>query len=291
MRTWRAAATIAAAVLCAVPSQAQVPLSPTDVYVKMRAAVNALPLPPYVAFTEQDDSERTTGRLRERLRVVARTADGHSFVRVLQNAQGMDVTPPPRVIAGGTYPGTYVERVGEFPLADFGLRPRRAGRSALFEAPGTPEPAPAGTVLPTIGSVSTYNLSYRVTDLGDTAIDGVPVYHIGLTPVRDPGHNVLRAAWVDKATFLPKRYVVDRFVENNGLSFRYLTTVGTALIAGRLVNVSADGHFELHRFVVVNESGQGRWSICDVTFPADPPDWLFDADRYRDHSGEPLPDL
>jgi hypothetical protein len=117
------------------------------------------------------------------------------------------------------------------------------------------------------------------------------VHHLGLAPVRDPGHNVLREVWIDASTFLPKRYVAERFVENGGLSFRYLITVNTALIENHLVNVDADGHFDVHRALVLHFSGQGRWSISDVRFPADLPAWLFDPVRYREHAAEPLPDL
>jgi hypothetical protein len=80
-------------------------------------------------------------------------------------------------------------------------------------------------------------------------------------------------------------------VENGPIAFRYLITVDTALIDGRLVNVAASGHFDVHRALIINYSGEGRWSISDVRFPTNPPPWLFDADRYREHLGDPVPDL
>ncbi len=284
------------ALACAVSSAAGAadpPLTPTEIYVKMRAAVNALPVPPYVAFTEQDAGEQNGRLLADRMRIVTRVADGHVFIRPILDQLGNPSTAAPRPVTSAVYPGTIIERVGEFPLADFGLRPRRAGaRPGIFEAPGTPEPAPSPNGgLQAIGSVSTYNLSYRITDLGDTTIDATPVHHLGLTPVRDPGHNVLREVWIDARTFIPKRYVAERFVDNGGLSFRYLITVNTALIENHLVNVDADGHFDVHRALVLHFSGQGRWSILDVRFPADPPAWLFDPVRYREHAADPLPDF
>ena len=269
------------------------PSSAIELYVKMRAAVNLLPVPAYVAFTMQDASTRKNTVLQERLRIVVRASDGHAWVRMLKNATGDVVHIPPQVVTTPIYPGVFIERPGDFPLADFGLRPRRSGRPELFEASGTPEPEPsAGTAGPqSIGSVRTYNLSYEISDLGDTTIGDVPVHHLGLTPRRDPGHNVLREVWVDQSTFIPKRYVAERFVENGPIAFRYLITVDTALIDGRLVNVAAAGHFDVHRALIINYSGEGRWSISDVTFPADPPPWLFDPDRYSDHRGDPTPDL
>jgi hypothetical protein len=275
-----------------VPASAQpAPLTATEIYVKMRAAVNALPVPAYIAFTEQDSSTHKYALLQDRLRIVMRTSDTHAWMRTIVTAIGNPGREEPLVVTNGMYPGTPIERVGEFPLADFGIRPRRAGRAGIFEAPGTPEPAPSAGPLKAIGSVTGYNLSYRLTDLGDADIGGAAVYHIGLFPYRDPGHNVLREAWIDKSTFVPKRYVAERFVENGPLSFRYLITVNTSLIAGHLVNVEAAGHYEVHRALFVHMAGDAHWTISDVTFPLDPPAWLFDPAHYKDHKGEPVPDL
>jgi len=267
------------------------PLTATEIYVKMRAAVNRLPVPAYVAFTEQDASTRKYTLLQDRLRIVVRVSDAHAWVRTIKNMNGDTVQVEPNVVTGMVYPQTPIERVGEFPLADFGLRPRRPGQTGMFEAPGTPEPTPSPGPLKAIGSVTGYNLSYRVVNLGDTDVGGAPVYHLGLFPYRDPGHNVLREVWIDERTFIPKRYVAERFVENGGLSFRYLITVNTAMVEGHLVNVDADGHFEIHRALIIHVAGGGRWAISDVRFPTDPPGWLFDPDHYKEHAGDAVPDL
>jgi hypothetical protein len=183
-----------------VPGSAQpAPLTPTEIYVKMRAAVNALPVPAYIAFTEQDSSTHKYALLQDRLRIVMRTSDAHAWMRTIVTAIGNPGREEPLVVTNGVYPGTPIERVGEFPLADFGLRPRRA--------------------------------------------------------------------------------------------FRYLITVDTAMIGGHLVNAGAYGHFEVHRGLIYNYAGDGRWAISEVTFPADPPAWLFDPDHYKDQKGEAVPDL
>ena len=299
LRSWleahRSIVALAIVLTCVASSAApaaEAPLTPTEIYVKMRAAVNALPVPPYIAFTEQDEGEQNARAFVDRIRIVTRVSDAHAWVHPLLDERGDPSQLAPRVVTTIVYPGTIIERVGEFPLADFGLRPRRAGRPGLFEAPGTPEPAPSPpSGLQAIGSVSTYNLSYRITNLGDTAIGSAPVHHLGLSPIRDPGHNVLREIWIDASTYLPRRYVAERFVENGGLSFRYLITVNTALIQGHLVNVDAAGHFEVHRALVIHYSGDGRWTISDVTFPVNPPAWLFDPDHYGEHQNDPLPAL
>ncbi len=39
---------------------------------------------------------------------------------------------------------------------------------------------------------------------GETAtIDGHPCYHLELTPLRDPGKNRIRQAWIDERTYAP----------------------------------------------------------------------------------------
>ncbi len=55
--------------------------------------------------------------------------------------------------------------------------------------------------------------------------------------------------------------------------------------------MDAAGHFDVPRARVIHYSGDGRWTISDVTFPTNPPAWLFDPDRYRDHGNDPLPPL
>ncbi len=108
----------------------------------MRVAVQALPVPAYIAFTEQDSSTRKYALLQDRLRIVMRVSDTHAWMRTIKDANGNPVREGPQVVTNGVYPTTPIERVGEFPVADFGLRPRRAGRAGIFEAPGTPEQRP-----------------------------------------------------------------------------------------------------------------------------------------------------
>ena len=130
-----------------------------------------------------------------------------------------------------------------------------------------------------------------MTDYGDATLAGRTVYHLGLQPLRDPGHHVLRELWVDPQTSLPLRYVAERFVAMAGLPFRYLVTVDTATIDGHLVNIEADGRFDVHRAIVIHYSGEGHWKIADVAFPALVPDWAFDPKRYGTHGGENVPGL
>jgi hypothetical protein len=286
---------LAAAAHDAAPARAAATSPPshpdaTSIYERARSAVGALALPPYVAFTEQDLSTGRDGLLQERVRIVVRTSDGHAVVRRLRDYNGDPVSEPPRVVTTALYPVTIIYRVGDFPLADFGMR-RTTTRPGIFEASGTPEPAATGEELRTLTKVTVSDLAYRLTDLGDETLGARSVYHLGLEPLRDPGHHVLRELWIDRETSLPVRYVAERFVGMAGLPFRYLVTVDAAMYDGHLVNVEADGRFDVHRALVIHYAGEGHWKIADVDFPQSVPDWAFDPKQFAEHTGEDVPGL
>jgi len=268
------------AIVVATTAQTPVPPPPTSldakaIYLKTVAAVNALPLAPYVEFTYEDHSTAEDEPFDESLHVVIRTSDGFASVEKLRSPQGRPESPaPPELVTNGIFPSS-IYRLGDFPLADFGLRTGPQSRPGIFEDTTTPEPAPSGEPR-LIGSVHAINIPYRLVDRGEVTVNGQPVYHLGLTPLRDPGHHVLREMWIDEASFLPVRYVADRFVDVGVFTFRYLVTVNTSLIAGHLVNVDADGHFSVHRPSDADYAGEGRWSISDVSFPTSEPATLFE---------------
>lgn len=67
-----------------------------------------------------------------------------------------------------------------------------------------PTPAPrADDGLKQIAVVVARNGDYAITLLGTAAIDGHPCYHLGLKPLRDPGKNRIRQAWIDEKTYAP----------------------------------------------------------------------------------------
>ena len=70
--------------------------------------------------------------------------------------------------------------------------------------------------------------------------------------------------WIDKATFLPVRYVAMRTVAAPTDYYTYLVTVNAIKIAGHLVNVDAAGE---------NKYGRAAWRISDLSFPDSEPDW------------------
>jgi hypothetical protein len=249
-------------------------------------AVNALPQADYVAFTLQDHTQKQHSLEQERLRILVRSSDGHAFVVPLQDAGGNTPHEGAGIAASSFDRWTALYRIGDFPLADFGLRKHGSGRPGIFEASGTPQPEPIDTRV--IASVRVVNIPYRIVDLGDSSIDGHAVYHLGLRPRYDAGHHVLRQMWIDKRSLLPRRYIAERFV-GGPISFRYLVTVNTAVIDGHLVNTDADGHFNVNRALIIHYSGEGRWTVSDISFPAAPPSWLFDPDTFAQHQGEAIP--
>lgn len=84
------------------------------------------------------------------------------------------------------------------PTYAFGLRYEAQPQSG-------PSSAPA---LPVIAVVSAQSPQYRVTLIDTPAVDGVPTYHLGLTPLRRPKDNRLRELWVGTNDYLPRRAVV-----------------------------------------------------------------------------------
>jgi len=255
------------------------PLDAKTIYLKTVAAVNALPLPPYVAFTSQNDSEVGNTPIGDRLRVIMRTSDGDALVEPLRAMNGTP-TPlaPTQLVTNGHFPSS-IYRLGDFPLADFGLRLGPRTRPGIFEDSGTPEPDPASG-LQQIAAVHVLDIPYTVVYLGENTVAGRAAYHLGLTPVRDPGHHVLREMWVDETSFLPVRYVAERFVDAELFKFRYFVGIDTALVDGHLVNIDAEGKFDVHRIAGIHYFGEGNWTISDVSFPSSEPDFLFPASPY-----------
>ena len=283
---------LAAAALLLAPAQAAEPsVNPTQLYLRAREAVNALPVPAFVQFTLQDDSTRKNALLQERLRMIVRASDGHAFVRTLQSQDGNPVHSSPRVVTGAIFPTTLIYRAGDFPLTDFGLRYNDLGRPGMFEDQrSTPQPqAPDGPK--TIGAVRAINPPYRLDNLGDTTVGARAVYHLGLKPIRDPGHHVLREMWIDKQSFLPVRYIAERFVADGPLSFRYLVTVNTAVIGGHLVNTDLTGNISVNRALIIHFTQHSHWTVTGISFPPSVPPWAFDPAAYAQHGSEPQPDL
>ncbi|MFY9740256.1 MAG: hypothetical protein WAK11_14575 [Candidatus Cybelea sp.] len=95
------------------------------------------------------------------------------------------------------HPAPYQDLLGE-PLLEptymFGLR-YKAARS-------TPTSPQADGSLRVIAIVSSGSPDYKVSLIDTPLLDGVPTYHLGLTPLRKPKDNRLRELWIDTNDYL-----------------------------------------------------------------------------------------
>jgi hypothetical protein len=86
------------------------------------------------------------------------------------------------------------------PTYMFGLRYK-----AMRTAATSPE---AQSSLRVIAVVSSGARDYRVSLIDTPLLDGVPTYHLGLTPLRKPKDNRLRELWIGTTDYLPRKAVV-----------------------------------------------------------------------------------
>ena len=223
---------------------------------------------------------------RELLRVLVRTDDGVAVMTVIRDFRGNTLSKPRATVVAKKLDFMDVSnvlRLGDFPLADFGLRYVRPARPDFFDASDAEATPPNLKVIATV--TASQGLPYQVTDRGIADIDGRSCYHLKLTPLRNPKHNVLREIWIDTTTNLPLQYVAERYVENYpGDYYSYLITVDARNVGGYLVNVAAKGA-NLFR------NGTSKWEISDVSFPDAEPGWVFDREQWKIHNGEPIPNL
>ncbi len=64
------------------------------------------------------------------------------------------------------------------------------------------------STLPVIAVVSTARREYTVALAGIAPIDGIPSYHLLLTPIRKPHDNRLRELWIGTNDYLPRKAVI-----------------------------------------------------------------------------------
>jgi hypothetical protein len=119
---------------------------------------------------------------RELLRVLVRASDGFAVVVAFKDMSGVDI--PHKVAGVVTTPNGWllvsnIERLGDFPLDDFGLRYGRPSRPGFFEPA---EPAPKASPLRVIADVvAVAPPPYHIVDLGDTTINDQPSTTSGST--------------------------------------------------------------------------------------------------------------
>jgi hypothetical protein len=101
------------------------------------------------------------------------------------------------------HPQPYEDLLGEPLLAPtymFGLRYEEAHATAT-------SPVADGS-LRVIAIVSSRAPDYKVSLIDTPLLDGVPTYHLGLSPLRKPKDNRLRELWVGTSDYLPRKALV-----------------------------------------------------------------------------------
>ena len=282
-------------VLAACVLVAQAPAerpSPTAIYQSAAVAVNRLPIPNYVAFTIESHSSQSAEDAfftqQDKERVLIRLRDDRGVVASLRGIDG-DPHPQngPRLVIGPDYePTSEIWALGDFPTANPGIGNQLLPGVNFFDAGPADKNAP-----PVIATVVAVNAPpYQIVDLGDGAIGGQAVYHLGLTPIHNARRFRLREIWIDKRTLLPVRYVAQRVVED-ATPFSYLVTVDTAVIGGHLINVKLAGTYVRNGPNDIAINGVSSWRVSDVSFPAEVPDWVFEGRLWSEHMGEAIPGL
>jgi hypothetical protein len=101
------------------------------------------------------------------------------------------------------HPQPYEDLLGEPLLAPtymFGLRYEGARATATSPV--------ANGALRVIAIVSSRAPDYKVSLIDTPLLDGVPTYHLGLTPLRRPKDNRLREIWIGTGDYLPRKAIV-----------------------------------------------------------------------------------
>ena len=231
-----------------------------DVLYRALARLQSYGAPPYVVYTTDEGAARS--------RIAFRASDSM-----------LNQTTYP---VKGTLPSAAIYRAFVGPLS---YTVQKAIATPAPSATSTPT-TDLGSTLHTIVAVSAHGHLYSVALAPDEAIDGRAVYHISLRPRSDPMRNPLRELWIDEETYDIRRA---RYVEppdfNLFAGTAELTvdfqTVGAYRIAADWIVVYHSPELPKPLYRILR--------LLNMTFPADLPDWLFDATRYEEHrrAGDP----
>jgi hypothetical protein len=143
--------------------------------------VNALPYPPYIAFTFENRGVVGDQPTHELLRVLVRTDDGVAVMTVIRDFRGDALAKPRATVVSQKLDFLNVSnvlRLGDFPLADFGLRYVRPARPDFFETDAPGAATPSIKVIATVGATS--GPQYQLADPEIVDIDEKRAYHFTL---------------------------------------------------------------------------------------------------------------
>jgi hypothetical protein len=242
---------------------------------RTRVTVAARKLPPFVAYTEYAAFERHGKIKARRARVVVRMADGRANITPLADS------PRDRI---DTQP-TVKDRPLVYPTTTFGLVKRNNGErpSAFENSPALDRNQPR-----VIGRVEAVAQDYDATLIGTESLNGASVYHLKLVPRVDPDRHRIRALYVDTATFEPRRIAIEVQAAAGPVHSRPTVTVDFTPVDGTWVIAHAAMAFVL-RLGFFNYGGSAEYRVCEVSFPAAEPAWMFDSQLLKRHFSEPAP--
>ncbi len=264
---------LALAIVCTGESGAQsapepaTALTPMQIFIKARQTWKARPLPPFIKYRVAGEFNRKRKHLTADYEVTYRTSDREAMTVSVPHSSKEKIERtfgPPRIS----------------PDATFGVAPRPAYASDTM----TTDPSVSATPAPSvIGRVSVivkipYDMSLDVDDV----YEGHPVYHLLLSPQREPDIYRLRELWIDKQTFdvWHIRAIAIAQVGMIRQPFIYHAYFKPVDSYWMLDKVLASGRLRVFLF---QYGGSGDITFPAIEFPASVPSWTFDKKLLEEH--------
>ncbi len=193
-----------------------------SIWLRARSAVTSARYPEHLIYTIAVTGLDGETPVADHYRAAADPANGAIRIFPISDEQLAKPPPVPRgvnvnvllelcIAKGGCtskqipvgHPEPYEDLLGQ-PLLEptymFGLRyPEERAAATSPDANGS---------LRVIAVVSSRSPDYRVSLIDTPLLDGVPTYHLGLTPLHKPKDNRLRELWIGTADYLPRKAIV-----------------------------------------------------------------------------------
>jgi hypothetical protein len=180
-------------------------LTPGKILANTRLAMFLRDYPRYLTYIIDIQSDAYGRHYHEGYRALLRTVDGSLVVkRTPIYSSNKPINPYGFSFFGLNKvgnPADHIEPPFGVPLMsatyDFGLARAPATRMSNAAEAAAEELSQ----VPVIGRINVTAGDYDAVLIGEETLDDHPVYHLGLTPLRDSDQNRLRELWVDKETF------------------------------------------------------------------------------------------
>ena len=236
-------------------------------------AAKAQPLPPFIDYTVELLFIRKGTRESKRYHVTYRSADSRSYVEPLdasgKNQPAEVDSKPPFGLPPNTLIGLY----------------RRKGDVASSVLEAAPVEENRADSPQTIGKVVAVSRPYDITFIGSEELNGHRVNHLKLVPKFDPGAHTLREIFLDDATALPVRSLVQSTVGIGPVRSQPMAVVDYTNIDGVAVMQHAYLDFAL-RVAFFSYGGGFDFRSSNVSFPVVEPEWKFDEKLLKEHAAK-----